>query len=276
MSSAASAGTRILLVGCGKMGGAMLDGWLARGLRPEDAVVVEPSQAAAAAVRAKGVAVAATSDEVPASFMPDIVLIAVKPQSMAEAAPPLRRFAGTGATYLSIAAGKTIAGFEAVLGKDAAIVRTMPNTPAAVGRGITVLCANAKVTAAARRTCGELLSAVGEVAWIDDESLMDAVTGVSGSGPAYVFLLIEELAAAGVAAGLAPDLAMKLARATVCGAGELARLASESPAELRKNVTSPGGTTQAALEVLMAADGLKPLMTRAVAAATRRGRELAG
>ena len=276
MSSAASAGTRILLVGCGKMGGAMLDGWLARGLRPEDAVVVEPSQAAAGAVRAKGVAVTATSDDVPASFMPDIVLIAVKPQSMAEAAPPLRRFAGTGATYLSIAAGKTIAGFEAVLGKDAAIVRAMPNTPAAVGRGITVLCATAKVTAAARRTCGELLSAVGEVAWVDDEALMDPVTAVSGSGPAYVFLLIEELAAAGVAAGLAPDLAMKLARATVCGAGELARLASESPAELRKNVTSPGGTTQAALEVLMAADGLKPLMTRAVAAATRRGRELAG
>ncbi|WP_119422160.1 pyrroline-5-carboxylate reductase [Desertibaculum subflavum] len=276
MSSAAQAGTRILLVGCGKMGGAMLDGWLARGMKPEDAVVVEPSQGAAAIARAKGIAVFARSDEVPASFMPDIVLIAVKPQSMAEAAPPLRRFAGTGATYLSIAAGKTIAGFEAALGPGTAIVRAMPNTPAAVGRGITVLCANANVTAAARETCGELLRAVGEVAWVEDEALMDPVTAVSGSGPAYVFLLIEELAAAGVAAGLKPDLAMQLARATVSGAGELARQAAESPTELRKNVTSPGGTTQAALEVLMAPDGLKPLMTRAVAAATRRSRELAG
>lgn len=276
MNSAARAGTRILLVGCGKMGGAMLDGWLARGLKPEDAVVVEPAHAAAAAVRTKGITVVATADEVPESFMPDIVLIAVKPQTMAEATPPLRRFAGTGATYLSIAAGKTIAGFEAVFGRDAAIVRAMPNTPAAVGRGITVLCANGNVTPAARETCGELLSAVGEVAWVEDEALMDPVTAVSGSGPAYVFLLIEELAAAGVAAGLTPDLAMKLARATVCGAGELARQASESPAQLRKNVTSPGGTTQAALDVLMAPDGLKPLMERAVAAATRRSRELAG
>lgn len=276
MNSAARAGTRILLIGCGKMGGAMLDGWLARGLKPEDAVVVEPAQAAAAVARAKGVVVVAKSEDVPASFMPDIVLIAVKPQSMAEAAPPLRRFAGTGATYLSIAAGKTIAGFEAALGRDAAIVRAMPNTPAAVGRGITVLCANANVTPAARETCGELLAAVGEVAWIDDEALMDPVTAVSGSGPAYVFLLIEELAAAGVAAGLTPQLAMQLARATVSGAGELARQASEGAAELRKNVTSPGGTTQAALEVLMASDGLKPLMARAVAAATRRSRELAG
>lgn len=276
MNSAARAGTRILLVGCGKMGGAMLDGWLARGLKSEDAVVVEPAQPAAAAVCTKGITVVATADEVPESFMPDIVLIAVKPQTMAEATPPLRRFAGTGATYLSIAAGKTIAGFEAVFGRDAAIVRAMPNTPAAVGRGITVLCANGNVTPAARETCGELLSAVGEVAWVEDEALMDPVTAVSGSGPAYVFLLIEELAAAGVAAGLAPDLAMKLARATVYGAGELARQASESPAQLRKNVTSPGGTTQAALDVLMAPDGLKPLMERAVAAATRRSRELAG
>jgi pyrroline-5-carboxylate reductase len=276
MSNPAQAGTRILLVGCGKMGGALLDGWLARGLKPDDAVVVEPAQAAAAAAKAKGIAVVAAVADVPASFMPDVVLIAVKPQTMAEAAPPLRRFAGTGATYLSIAAGKTIAGFEAALGRDAAIVRAMPNTPAAVGRGITVLCANANVTPAARETCGELLSAVGEIAWIDDEALMDPVTAVSGSGPAYVFLLIEELAAAGLAAGLQPDLAMKLARATVCGAGELARQAGESAAELRKNVTSPGGTTQAALEVLMAPDGLKPLMTRAVAAATRRSRELAG
>lgn len=276
MTSAAQAGTRILLVGCGKMGGAMLDGWLARGMKPEDAVVVEPAQGAAAIARAKGIAVFARPDEVPASFMPDIVLIAVKPQSMAEAAPPLRRFAGTGATYLSIAAGKTIAGFEAALGPGTAIVRAMPNTPAAVGRGITVLCANANVTAAARETCGELLRAVGEVAWVEEEALMDPVTAVSGSGPAYVFLLIEELAAAGVAAGLKPDLAMQLARATVSGAGELARQAAESPAELRKNVTSPGGTTQAALEVLMAPDGLKPLMVRAVAAASRRSRELAG
>jgi pyrroline-5-carboxylate reductase len=178
--------------------------------------------------------------------------------------------------FLSIAAGRTIAYFERHLGAQAAIVRSMPNTPAAVGRGITVACSNRHVSAAQRELCDELLAAVGEVAWIADEGLLDAVTAVSGGGPAYVFLLIECLAEAGAAAGLPPDLAMRLARITVSGAGELARLSSEPASVLRQNVTSPAGTTLEALKILMAADGLQPLMTKAIAAATRRSRELAG
>jgi len=268
--------SRILLVGCGKMGQALLEGWLGQGKAKDMVVVVEPFAATANIVRAKGVGVFATAAAVPATFSPEIVLLAVKPQSMAEAMPQIARYATHGATYLSIAAGKTIAGFEAAFGNRAAVVRAMPNTPAAVGRGITVLCANAHVGAAARSACESLMTAVGETAWIEDEALMDPVTAVSGSGPAYVFLLIEHLAAAGVAAGLPEDLALRLARATVSGAGELAYRASESAEQLRKNVTSPGGTTAAALEVLMAPDGLAPLMTRAIAAASRRSRELAG
>ncbi len=268
--------SRILLVGCGKMGQALLEGWLAQGQAKTDVVVIEPFAATADAVRATGVSVVATAAEVPAAFAPEIVLLAVKPQTMAEALPQVARYAAHGATYLSIAAGKTIAGFEAVLGNRASIVRAMPNTPAAVARGITVLCANAHVGPAARNACEALLSAVGETAWIEDEALMDPVTAVSGSGPAYVFLLIEQMAAAGVASGLPAELSLRLARATVSGAGELARQASDSAEQLRKNVTSPGGTTAAALGVLMAEDGLGPLMEKAIAAATRRSRELAG
>lgn len=268
--------SRILLVGCGKMGQALLEGWLAQGKAKDAVVVVEPFAATAEIVRAKGVTVVASVAEVPSAFVPEIVLLAVKPQSMAEALPQVARYAGHGATYLSIAAGKTIAGFEAALGNRAAVVRTMPNTPAAVARGITVLCANAHVSAAARSACEGLMTAVGETAWIADEALMDPVTAVSGSGPAYVFLLIETLAAAGVASGLPADLSLRLARATVSGAGELARQATESAEQLRKNVTSPGGTTAAALAVLMAPDGMSPLMDKAIAAATNRSRELAG
>jgi pyrroline-5-carboxylate reductase len=175
---------------------------------------------------------------------------------------------------VSIVAGKTIAGIARGLG-PAAVVRTMPNTPAAIGRGITVACANERVTAEQRRLCERLLAAAGESAWVEDEALLDAVTAVSGSGPAYVFLLIEALAAAAEAAGLPSALALRLARATVAGSGELARLAGESPAQLREAVTSPGGTTRAALDVLMARDGLVPLIERAVAAAAARSRELA-
>ena len=200
--------------------------------------------------------------------------MAVLSRSKTAVLPACARFAAPGTAFLSIAAGTTIATFEAVLGAEAAVIRVMPNTPAAVGRGISVLCANARCSDRQRQVAGELLAAVGEVAWIEDEGLMDAVTAVSGSGPAYVFLLIECLAEAGVEAGLAPDLAEQLARATVAGAGELARLSEQPAAQLRRNVTSPGGTTQAALEVLMAADGLQGLLTRAVAAAKRRGREL--
>ena len=176
--------------------------------------------------------------------------------------------------FLSIVAGKTLAGLGRHLGR-AAIVRTMPNTPAAIGRGITVACANPLVTIEQRQLCDRLLAAIGESAWVEDEALIDPVTAVSGSGPAYVFLLIEALARAGEAEGLPADLALQLARATVAGSGELARISTDTPAQLRENVTSPGGTTRAALDVLMAADGLEPLIDRAVAAAAARSRELA-
>jgi pyrroline-5-carboxylate reductase len=265
----------LLLVGCGKMGGALLEGWLSRGVKADELMVVEPATASAAIAHRHRVSVIADAAALPGGFVPEVIVLAVKPQSMDAATAPLARLAAPGTVVLSIAAGKTIAGFEARFGAGAAIVRAMPNTPAAVGRGMTVACANRHVAAALRARCNDLLAAVGEVAWVEDEALLDPVTAVSGSGPAYVFLLIECLAEAGVAAGLAPALAAQLARATVCGAGELAHRSPEPAATLRKNVTSPGGTTQAALEVLMAPGGLQALMTKAVAAANRRSRELA-
>jgi pyrroline-5-carboxylate reductase len=266
----------LLLAGCGKMGGALLAGWLGDGLPPENVLVVEPHAETAEDLRARrGVTVYADAAEVPGDVAPDVVLLAVKPQVMDDVVPAYARFRGS-AVFLSIAAGRTIASFEALLGSAAAIVRAMPNTPAAVGRGITVGCPNGPVTDAQKRLCHHLLEAVGEVAWVDDEALMDAVTAVSGSGPAYVFLLAECLAAAGRDAGLADDLAARLARSTVAGAGELLYRAGEPPEQLRRNVTSPGGTTAAALDVLMADDGLAPLLSRAVAAAVKRGRDLAG
>lgn len=276
MSGPAAITASILLVGCGKMGGAMLQGWLSRGTPPSRVVVVEPATAAAQVAIDAGVAVVDSAEAVAADFAPDVVVLAVKPQVMAQALAALGRFRRPGTVFLSIAAGKTIAGFEAALGAGTPVVRAMPNTPAAVGRGMQVACANQFVDTVMRDRCDALLAAVGEVAWIDDEGLMDAVTAVSGSGPAYVFLLIECLADAGVAAGLPPDLALQLAHATVCGAGELAYRATEPAAVLRRNVTSPAGTTEAALKILMAEDGLAPLMTRAVAAAAKRSRELAG
>jgi len=271
---------RFVLVGGGKMGGALLAGWRDKGgISPEDVTVVEPVAEAARELHARhGVAVVATAGELDRATERTLVLFAVKPQVIGDVIGDYRRFAEAGArppVFLSIAAGTKIGLLESALGPQAPVVRSMPNTPAAVGRGITVACANASVADDQIALCTNLLEAVGEVAWIDDESLMDAVTGVSGSGPAYVFLLIECLAAAGVAAGLAPELSQKLARATVTGAGELAFRSSDSAEILRRNVTSPGGTTAAALAVLMAADGLEPLMTKAVAAATDRSRELA-
>lgn len=271
---------QFVLVGGGKMGGALLAGWRDKGGIPaENIVVVEPTTEAARELHARhGVSVVDSAGDLKSSATPALILFAVKPQVIGDVIGDYRRFTDAGArspVFLSIAAGTKIGLLEAGLGPAAAVVRSMPNTPAAVGRGITVACANSKVADDQIALCTRLLEAVGEVAWIDDESLMDAVTGVSGSGPAYVFLLIECLAAAGVAAGLAPELAQKLARATVTGAGELAFKSSESAEILRRNVTSPGGTTAAALAVLMAADGLEPLMTKAVAAATDRSRELA-
>lgn len=264
-----------LLVGCGKMGGALLAGWLERDVDRAAVTVVEPYGTEAIRDRF-GVAAVADAAELGEDVAPEVVVFAVKPQGMDDIVPAYRRFVRPETVFLSIAAGRTIASFERHLGGDAAIVRSMPNTPAAVGRGITVACGNAAVAEAQKRHCHGLLEAVGEVAWVDEEGLLDAVTAVSGSGPAYVFLLIECMAQAGVAAGLGSELAERLARATVIGSGELARQSAESAAALRENVTSPGGTTAAALEVLMADDGLRPLMTRAVAAATARSRELAG
>ena len=269
-------GDKILLAGGGKMGTALLGGWLERGLHASDITVVDPIEQTVKAV-AEGFGVIAVTDvsAIDENFAPMAIVLAVKPQAMDDAAQAYKGFA-EGAVFLSIAAGKTIAYFESILGAQAAIVRAMPNTPAAIGRGITVACANDIIDDAGRVLCDGLLGAVGDVAWIDDEGLMDAVTAVSGSGPAYVFLLIECLAQAGVEAGLPADLAQRLARVTVAGSGALAHLSELPASELRRNVTSPGGTTAAALEVLMADDGLQRLMTRAVAAAARRSRELAG
>jgi pyrroline-5-carboxylate reductase len=266
-------GSTLLLVGCGKMGQALLGGWLSAG-QVSRCLVVEPQPVPLPDGAVGIVSQIQDTAAIPPDFTPDAIVLAVKPQVMADVLPAYRRFAGQ-ALFLSIAAGKTIASFEGSLGA-AAIVRAMPNTPAAVGRGISVACANERVDQAARGLAESLLSAVGEVAWAADEALMDAVTAVSGSGPAYVFLLAEVLAAAGVAAGLPADLAQRLARVTVAGSGELLHRSAEPAAQLRQNVTSPNGTTAAALAVLMAQPGLQDLMEKAVAAATRRSRELAG
>jgi pyrroline-5-carboxylate reductase len=259
------------------MGGAMLDGWIESGYADGGVHVIEPFAGAVERfVSAPQVTIHGTAEDIPGDVKPSVVILAVKPQTMDEAIIPLRRFVGPDTVFLSIAAGKTISYFESKLGAEAAIVRAMPNTPAAVGRGITVHAPNARVSPEQTTMCGALLSAVGEVVSVDDEGLMDAVTAVSGSGPAYVFLMIEAMAAAGEKAGLPADLSMRLARATVAGAGELARLSDEVASQLRVNVTSPGGTTAAALEVLMSDDGIGPVFDRAIAAATQRSKDLAG
>lgn len=268
----------LLLAGAGKMGGALIEGWLARGIDATQILVQEPapSPAIEALLAKHGIKrIAAES----ADIAPAVIVAAVKPQVMDAVFPPLARRAKDGTVVLSIAAGRTIASFEKHLAPGAAVVRAMPNTPAAVGRGITVCAANSATTAAQRQLCEALLSAVGEVAWVDDEALMDAVTAVSGSGPAYVFLLAEALEKAGIAAGLPPALARRLAVATVAGSGELLAQSwaksGADPAVLRENVTSPGGTTAAALSVLMGPGGFEELLAKAVAAATGRSRELA-
>ncbi|HVG82624.1 MAG TPA: pyrroline-5-carboxylate reductase [Methylomirabilota bacterium] len=265
----------LLLIGCGKMGGAMLEGWLAQGLPPGEVVIVEPGPEIGAGLTRRGLRHVSQGALLPEELRPAVILLAVKPQMMEAAIADLGPVVRPGTLVLSIAAGKTLGYFERSFGAGTAVVRAMPNTPAAVGRGITVAVGNEEVTPAQRATADALLAAVGEVSWVEEESLIDAVTAVSGGGPAYVFLLMEVLAEAGIASGLPPDLARRLARRTVEGAGELSRLSQESPEILRKNVTSPAGTTLEALKILMAEDGLQPLFTRAIAAATRRSRELA-
>ena len=261
----------IVLAGAGKMGGAMLSGWLAQGADVARIVVIEPQPSDdLRAHLAQGVRLNPSPQDVAnaAAFV-----IALKPQAFREAASSLKPYVGATTLVVSIMAGTTIAAIEQVVGGN--IVRAMPNTPAAIGRGITVAVAASKVGKQQRATADLLLRATGSVEWVEDESLMDAVTAVSGSGPAYVFLLAEELARAGVAAGLPEALARTLARETVAGAGELLHRSDLEASTLRQNVTSPGGTTAAALEVLMGKDGLQSLLTRAVAAATRRSKELA-
>ena len=267
----------ILLVGCGKMGGALLDGWFKRGLNPVDAIVVEPAgrEAVSPCKTHRALACLPHVRDVPRDFRPDVVLFAVKPQIADDVVPAYRHLVADQPVFLSVIAGKTTSYFQQHLGADA-VVRAMPNTPAAIGKSISVLYAAPAVSAVQRRVCEVLMSAVGAVEWVADESLMDAVTAVSGSGPAYVFLLAECLRDAGIEAGLPEDLAGRLARATVAGSGALLEQSGMSPETLRQNVTSPGGTTAAALGVLMAADGFKALLVRAVAAATKRSKELGG
>jgi pyrroline-5-carboxylate reductase len=271
-NSLASIPGTLVLVGAGKMGGAMLEGWLARKLPPKKVVVLEPQpskQIKALAKRGVRINPKGAIDNVAA------MVIAVKPQTAPEVLPALSSLAGPKTVVVSIMAGRTLGFLEKHFSKSA-VVRAMPNTPAAIGRGITVAVGNAKVKAPARKLAHGLLAATGSVEWVDDEALMDAVTAVSGSGPAYVFLLAEAMAQAGETAGLPKELAEKLARETVAGSGELLHRSPLPAATLRQNVTSPGGTTAAALDVLMNADGVPPLMIKAVAAATRRGKELAG
>ena len=261
----------IVLAGAGKMGGAMLSGWLAQGLDASRAAVIEPHPSEdIRAHLAKGVQLNPSPQDCGsvAAFV-----VALKPQAFREAAPALKPYVGAATLVVSIMAGTTRASLAEVLGGH--VVRAMPNTPASIGRGITVAVAGKDVSATQREAADGLLRATGSVEWVTDEGLIDAVTAVSGSGPAYVFLLAEELARAGVAAGLPEALATKLARETVSGSGELLHRSDLDAATLRQNVTSPAGTTAAALEVLMAKDGLQSLLTRAVAAATKRSKELA-
>ncbi|HEY9081440.1 pyrroline-5-carboxylate reductase [Magnetovibrio sp.] len=266
----------LLLIGCGKMGGAMLEGWLDQGIAATDITVIEPSAELAATLAGKyGVNAVSGAHALAEDYAPDVAVLAVKPQVMDQVLPPYKNLVAHATVFLSIAAGRTIASFETILGTNAAVVRAMPNTPASVGRGITVGCPNANVTDTQKELCDRLLTSVGQVEWVDDEKHMDAVTAVSGSGPAYIFLLAEAMGHAGRMSGLPPELSDKLARATVAGAGELLHQSPESAATLRENVTSPGGTTAAALEVLMGPHGLKELMEKAIDAATRRSKELA-
>ncbi len=258
------------MLGCGKMGSAMLEGWLKRGLPAAAVHVIDPNPSDW--LRAQGVAINGGLPPDPA-----VLMVAVKPQMMAAALPQVARFGGGGTLVLSVAAGTPIAAYETAFGPGTRVIRSMPNTPAAIGKGITAIIGNATATAADLDLAETLLSAIGQVVRLESEDQIDAVTGLSGSGPAYIFYMIDALAAAGEAEGLPPALAMQLAKATVAGAGALAEQATETPEKLRINVTSPNGTTQAGLGVLMdEAQGLMPLIRATVAAATNRSRELKG
>ena len=274
MSSELQLGGALVLLGAGKMGGAMLQGWLSRNLPPSRIVVLDPFPPAAIArtIAERGIEL---NPDLGRLERVEVLVLAIKPQNFDDVLPTVAGLRSHHPLVLSIAAGQTIAGIERHFGDDAAIIRAMPNVPAAIGRGITVMVATPNVSASQLGLAQSLLEAIGEVVVADDEGLMDAVTAVSGSGPAYVFYFAECLAEAAVAAGLPEELATKLARATVSGAGELMRASGRPAADLREMVTSPNGTTYEALAVLMARDGLKPLMKKAVAAAAQRSRDLA-
>jgi pyrroline-5-carboxylate reductase len=261
----------LILAGAGKMGSAMLDGWIAHGLDPAAVVVLEPQPSLQVA---RYGSLGLRLNPKPDALRADAIVIAVKPQVAPEVLPGLTSLIGPVTVVVSIMAGRSLAFLQSMLPPATSIVRAMPNTPAAIGRGMTVAIANAHVTSQQKSVADRLLTATGAVEWVADETLMDAVTALSGSGPAYVFLLAEALTHAGVAVGLPKELAERLARATIAGSGELLNRASDDAATLRRNVTSPGGTTAAALEVLMSKDGLEALMEKAIAAATRRSREL--
>ncbi|WP_420547846.1 pyrroline-5-carboxylate reductase [Curvivirga sp.] len=267
----------LLLMGCGKMGGAMLEGWLKSGIAAAGVTIVDPYQNEDFA-KHPDVTYYDTAETVPADLNPEVILLAVKPQQMDDALAAYKKFAKPDTVFISVAAGKTIAYFESHLGAEAAVIRAMPNTPAAIGQGITVCCPNKNVSSAQSEMGITLLQAVGEAYNVDDESLIDPVTALSGGGPAYVFWMIETMTEAGIKAGLPEDLSARLSLMTVAGAGQLAlSTAGEiEPSQLRINVTSPGGTTAEALAVLMNEEnGLQPIMTQAIQAATDRSIELA-
>ena len=264
----------LVLAGCGKMGGAMLEGWLKAGANPKKIIVIDPDPP----IEVMDVLVQHRihlNPDLSSVTDAEVIVVAVKPQVMEDVLPNLVVLKSSKPLILSVAAGKTIATFAKHFGTDAAIIRTIPNTPAAIGRGITAMSANANVSETQMNLANTLLSSTGEVVTVENESMIDLVTAVSGSGPAYVFYLTECLANAGEKIGLPADLAMQLARATVAGSGELMRQTGIDPATLRQNVTSPNGTTYAALQVLMADSGMKPLFEKAIKAAADRSKELA-
>ena len=263
---------KILLVGCGNMGQALLKGWLEQGWSRSDIQVVEPDKDAQSIIESLGVEVSSARVE---DTHAEVIVLAVKPQQLKVVLPDYLDFAEKGHVFLSIAAGRPIAFYESILGGQVSIVRGMPNMPAAIGQSMTVLVGNSMVDPRQHEACETVMTAVGRVAWLEEESLMNAVTGVSGSGPAYVFLLIESLAAAGINMGLSRELASELALATVAGASALAINSKIDAEELRRQVTSPGGTTEAALAVLMDNHAFLELMKKAVRAATERGQDLA-
>lgn len=264
----------ITLIGCGRMGGAMLKGWLDSDI-PAEYIVVEPFGKPDFLDSYENTQYAEKAEDIADSIKnSDICILAVKPQVMKDICESLKPIIADNCLILSVAAGQAIGNFETYFGTSQPIVRVMPNTPAAIGKGMSAAVGNAHVSEDQKSLTTQLLECSGEAEWVDDEALMDAVTAVSGSGPAYIFYLIEAMASAGEKLGLPADKAMALARQTVIGSAALAEREADTPAStLRENVTSPNGTTQAALDVLM--DGrMQDVFDEALKSARDRGVEL--